>query len=158
MKRQVLFTFTIVIVLLVFGAYAYHDFPYLGMIMWMSAMMVIWYMSLQSIRANAGEQKPVPDPYAGLAIAGYILGTVSFFFVSMIYLFSPPFALVGLLLSLLGRKSSTHRTQANWGLGLSVIGVLAPIMVIVISMTLSHCSGWPALNCSIPLGIEELFR
>lgn len=121
-------------------------------------MMVIWYMSLQSIRANAGEQRPVPDPYAGLAIAGYILGTVSFFFVSTIYLFSPPFALVGLLLSLLGRKSSIQRTRANWGLGLSVIGVLVPIMVIVISMTLSHCTGWPALNCSIPVGIEELFR
>ena len=79
MKRQVLSTFTIVILLLVFGAHAYHDFPYLGIIMWISAMMVIWYMSLQSIRANASEQKPVPDPYAGLAITGYILGTVSLF-------------------------------------------------------------------------------
>ncbi|GLV55365.1 hypothetical protein KDH_22120 [Dictyobacter sp. S3.2.2.5] len=158
MKRQVLFTFTIVIVLFVFGAYVYHDFPSIGIPMWMSAMVMLLCMSIQSIKTNAGEQKPVPDPYAGLATAGYIFGTVSFFFVNTIYLFSPPFAIVGLLLSLFGRKSFTHRIRASWGFGFSVIGVLAPIMVIVISMTLSHCSGWPLLNCSIPLGIEELFH
>ncbi|WP_338257599.1 hypothetical protein [Dictyobacter halimunensis] len=157
MKRQRLVIFTIIIVLLVFGACANHYFPYVAMPMWMSAMILFWNMSLQSIRANAGEPKPIPDPYAGLATAGYILGTVSFFFVNFLYLFSPPFALVGLLLSLFGRKSFTHRTQANWGLGLSVIGILAPIMVIAISMALSHCSGWPAWDCSIPIGIEELF-
>ncbi|GCE08284.1 hypothetical protein KDAU_56130 [Dictyobacter aurantiacus] len=121
-------------------------------------MITFWGVSLQSIRANAGEQKPVPDPYAGLATAGYVFGAVSFFFVNFIYLFSPPFALIGLLLSLFGRKSFTHRIRANWGLGFSVIGILAPVMVIVISMTLSHCSGWPLLNCSIPIGIEELFH
>lgn len=119
-------------------------------------MIVIWHMSLLSIRANAGEQNPPQDQYAGLAIAGYVLGAISFFFVCTIYLFSPPFALVGILLSLLGRKSSTHRTQANWGLGFSVIGVLAPIMCIVISMIVSRCFGWPAWNCSIPVGIDEL--
>jgi len=121
-------------------------------------MIVIWCMSLQSLRAKAGEQKLVQDQYAGLAIAGYILGAISFFFVCTIYLFSPPFAIIGIFLSLFGRLSSTYRTQANWGLGLSVIGVLAPIIVIMTSMTLSHCSGWPGWNCSIPAGIEELFH
>lgn len=121
-------------------------------------MIVIWFMSLRSIRAKAGEQKPIQDQYAGLAIAGYILGTISYFFVNTIYLFSPPFAIIGIFLSLFGRLSSTYRTQANWGLGLSVIGVLAPIIVIMISMALSHCSGWPGWNCSIPIAIEELFH
>jgi hypothetical protein len=120
-------------------------------------MIVIWCMSLQSIRAKAGEQEPVQDQYAGLAIAGYILGAISFFFVGTIYLFSPPFAIIGMFLSLFGRQSSTHRARANWGLGFSVIGILAPIMAIVISMTLSHCSGWPAIDCSIPGAIGELF-
>ncbi|BCL81453.1 hypothetical protein ccbrp13_39180 [Ktedonobacteria bacterium brp13] len=121
-------------------------------------MMVIWCMSLQSLRAKTGEQKHVQDQYAGLAIAGYILGAISFFFVGTIYLFSPPFAIIGIFLSLFGCLSSTHRAQANWGLGLSVIGVLAPIIVIMTSMTLSHCSGWPGLNCSIPVAIDELFH
>jgi len=37
MKRQVLSTFTYVIVSLVFGAQVYHDYPYLSIIMWTSA-------------------------------------------------------------------------------------------------------------------------
>ena len=121
-------------------------------------MIVIWNMGLLSIKANASEQAHRKDQYAGLAITSYIFGTISFFFVATIYLFSPLFAIIGIFLSLLGRQSSTHKTQANWGLGFSVVGILAPIIVIIISMIVSHCYGWPAWDCSIPIGIEELLH
>lgn len=125
--------------------------------MTMPIMIVVFFMSIQAFRANAGEQKSVQDSYAVLATTGYIFGMVSFFFVGMLYLFSPPFALIGLILSLLGLKSSTRRTRANWGFWLSVVGLLTPIIVIMISMALSHCSGVPGWDCSIPIGIDEFF-
>ncbi|GER91629.1 hypothetical protein KDW_57910 [Dictyobacter vulcani] len=120
-------------------------------------MIMVFTMSIQAFRANSGEQQGVQDPYAVLATVGYVFGMISFFFVGMLYLFSPPFALVGLVISIFGRRSSTRRTRANWGLWLSVVGLLAPIIVIMVSMALSHCSGIPGWDCSIPIGIDEFF-
>lgn len=130
--------------------------PLNGMIL--PIIFVICYMSLQSIKAHPAEQTLIQDPYAGLAAAGYILGVISCLFVGWIYLFSPPFAFVGIILSVLGRPSSTYRIRANWGLGLSAVGILAPIIVIIISMLISKCYGWPAWNCSIPVAIDELLH
>jgi hypothetical protein len=70
------------------------------------------------------------EPGSGLAIAGLILGiisVVSFF----IFYISIPVAIIGIVLSALGRRSISRRTLAIWGLVLSIIGMFLAICFIL---------------------------
>lgn len=79
------------------------------------------------------------EPGSGLAIAGFILGiisVVSFF----IFYISIPVAIVGIVLSALGRRSISRRTLAIWGVVLSIIGLLLAVCFILffVVLAISH--------------------
>ena len=70
-----------------------------------------------------------PSPGKGLAIAGLVLGIASLClscslstFISLLLLLATSIA--GIIVSSLGRKSSSHGTMATWGLVLSIIGLV----------------------------------
>lgn len=69
---------------------------------------------------------PTPDQNRGLALAGLILGIISLI-AWIIPIFGFPFAIVGIILSALGRRSFTRRRMATWGLVLSIIGLALTI-------------------------------
>jgi hypothetical protein len=77
---------------------------------------------------------PTAAPYqgAGFAIAGLILGIVSI--ISAIFpICGLPFALVGIIVSVLGRRSIARRTLATIGLVLSIIGIVLSVISSIVS-------------------------
>ncbi|HEX6556403.1 MAG TPA: hypothetical protein VF026_26830 [Ktedonobacteraceae bacterium] len=84
--------------------------------------------------AQAPYEVPAATPYQGarFAIAGLILGIVSV--ISAIFpICGLPFAIVGIIVSVLGRRSLTRRTMATAGLVLSIIGIVLSVISAVVS-------------------------
>ena len=71
-----------------------------------------------------------PQQGNGLAVAGLVLGIISMF--TWWFLFTLPIPIVGIILSVLGRRSATRRTMATWGLVLSIISIALTIGLFVI--------------------------
>jgi hypothetical protein len=83
-----------------------------------------------------GVVAPQSEPGSGLAIAGLILGIISIpsFF---IFYVSIPVAIIGIVLSALGRRSVSRRKMATWGLALSIIGLFLAVAFIVLIVLLA---------------------
>ena len=79
-------------------------------------------------------------PNGGLAIAGLVLGIVSLVFFWTLYL-GIPAAIVGIVLSILGRRSPQRRTMATIGLVLSILAIVFALCEIGLAIYgLSHSS------------------
>ena len=65
----------------------------------------------------------LPDQNGGQAIAGLVLGIISML-AWLLPICGLPVAIVGIVLSALGRKSVSRRTMATVGLVLSIIGLV----------------------------------
>ena len=84
--------------------------------------------------AQTPYEVPTAAPYqgGGYAIAGLTLGIVSI--ISAVFpICGLPFALVGIIVSVLGRRSISRRTMATIGLVLSIIGIALSVISSIIS-------------------------
>lgn len=76
---------------------------------------------------------PQPDPNGGMAVASLVLGIVS-----LVGFCSPgctlPFAITGIVMGALGRRSPFKRTMASWGLGLSIAGLALAVALIALQV------------------------
>jgi hypothetical protein len=72
----------------------------------------------------------------GLAVAGLVLGIVSLVAEVIIVLWPVglPVAVVGVVLSALGRRSLSRRKMATWGLVLSIIALVLSVFFIGITI------------------------
>ncbi len=67
-----------------------------------------------------------PDNRGGLAVAGFVLGIISLL-AWLLPICGAPVAIIGLVLSILGRGSPTRRTLATIGLVLCIVGILLSV-------------------------------
>jgi len=72
-----------------------------------------------------------PQRADGLAIAGLVLGIISMF-TWLLWFFGLPVSIVGIILSVMGRRSATRRTMATVGLVLSIISLVLVLIVTVL--------------------------
>ncbi len=70
-----------------------------------------------------------PDQRKGFAIAGLVLGIVSLVLFWIFYL-GIPVAIVGIIMSVLGRRSTQNRTMATVGLVLSIIAIVLGLCIV----------------------------
>jgi len=69
------------------------------------------------------------DPRKGFAIAGLVLGIVSLVLFWVFYL-GIPVAIVGVIMSVLGRRSTQNRTMATVGLVLSIVAIVLSLCIV----------------------------
>ncbi len=94
----------------------------------------------QGMYPGAAYVPPVAQqgPNGGFAIAGLVLGIVSLVFFWTLYL-GIPAAIVGIVLSILGRRSPQRRTMATVGLVLSILAIVFALCEIGLAIYgLSH--------------------
>ena len=72
---------------------------------------------------------PEQDKRRDLALAGMIVGIFSIVLCTSV-LFGLACSITGIVLSVMGRRSTTRRTMANVGLGLSITGLVLAVCVI----------------------------
>ena len=93
--------------------------------------------------AYPGTPYMVPAPTGqrnGLVIAGFVLGIVSLVLFWTIYI-GIPAAIVGIILSVLGRSSTQRRTMATIGLVLSIVAIVLALCEVGLGLYgLSHRS------------------
>lgn len=81
-----------------------------------------------------GAAIPQQDSRAGLAIAALVLGILSLVF-SCANICDTPFIVLGLIFGVMGLQSTTRRSLAAWGLGLSIVALLIAIGIFAYALT-----------------------
>ena len=78
---------------------------------------------------------PMPEPGSGQALAGVILGGIGLI-AWLLPLIGYPVAIVGLVLSIKGQRSFSHRTMATVGVVLSAIALALTVISSIIGVAL----------------------
>jgi len=82
---------------------------------------------------------PMAEPGKGLAIAGFVLGIVSLVadLTFVLWFVGIVAAIVGIVLSALGRRSFSYKHLAMWGLVLSIIALALPVLLFLLFFLLA---------------------
>src|SRR6266403_4177797 len=92
---------------------------------------------------NPPSTAPAPPPRLGLAIASLVLGILAFVF--SLILVGAVFGLVGLVLGLVHVAQKRGRNaMAWWGVGLSVLGIMASI-----GLSVLYYQGYKAIKATV---------
>jgi hypothetical protein len=77
---------------------------------------------------------PMAETGKGLAIAGFVLGIVSLVadLTFVLWFIGIVAAIVGIVLSALGRRSFSYKHMATWGLVLSIIALALPLLIFML--------------------------
>lgn len=86
------------------------------------------YYPPQGLYAPYGMPVAPADSGGGFAIAGLILGIIGII-VALLPFCGVPVSIVGIVMSALGRRSLFRKTMANWGLALSIIGLVLTALI-----------------------------
>jgi hypothetical protein len=73
-----------------------------------------------------GPPMPQPDKVGGVAIGGFVLGVISMI-AWLLPVLGLSLGIPGIILSAIGRTSTTRRTLATWGLVLSIIALVLAV-------------------------------